>query len=185
MLHGLQVKAFVSYLFYILACFITLFSKMFYEFNTPIFSSSVLWLKRVQTQLACLTCAEITTGSRRLPSFTVSWFLRSSKPLRSLSLSPTATSSPPLDQDSILFRHWKTHTLCLQQTSFFYYNWLNCTRFVFPIAPFLFLKRFYCTSDGIMQYCFILCDEECLASVFIKKHKNLFQSPICTLHFLT
>lgn len=122
MLHGLQVKAFVSYLFYILACFITLFSKMFYEFNTPIFSSSVLWLKRVQTQLACLTCAEITTGSRRLPSFTVSWFLRSSKPLRSLSLSPTATSSPPLDQDSILFRHWKTHTLCLQQTSFFYYN---------------------------------------------------------------
>lgn len=97
---------------------------------------SASWLRLEQTQSACLNCAGTTTRSRQLPSFTVSSSSRSSKPSRSPSLSPTATSSPPLDQDSTSFRHWKNRqTLCLQQTYFFNYSTFLPFYFVFSCQP--------------------------------------------------
>lgn len=97
---------------------------------------SASWPRLAQTQSACLTCAGTTTRSRRLPSFTVSWSLRSSKPSRSPSLSPTVTSSPPLDQDSILFRHQNRRTLLATDILFFKYLTLLPFYFVFSCQPF-------------------------------------------------
>lgn len=124
---------------------------------------SVSWLRPVQTQSASLNCAGTTTRSKRLRNFTVSWSSRSSKPSRSPSLNPTVISSPPLDQDFTLFRHWKNRqTLCLQQTYFFNYSTFCPFLFCFPVSPFfswgrggnsgervgnVLKKGFYCTTD--------------------------------------
>lgn len=95
---------------------------------------SASWPRPVPTPSACLSCAGTTTRNRQLPNFIVSWSSRSSKPSRSPRLSPTVTSSPPLDQDFTLFRHWKNErkkkTFSLQQTYF-----LNFSTFA------LFLKK--------------------------------------------
>lgn len=113
---------------------------------------SASWLRLVQTQSACLNCAGTTTRSRQLPSFTVSWSSRSSKPLRSPRLSPTATSSPPLDQDSTLFRHWKNRqTLCLQQTYFFNYSTFLPFYFLFLSALF-FWGRGGSSGEGVGNF---------------------------------
>lgn len=130
---------------------------------------SASWLRLVQTQSACLNCAGTTTGSRQLPSFTVSWSSRSSKPSRSPRRSPTATSSPPLDQDSTLFRHWKNRqTLAYRHT--FLITQLFCLFILcFPVGPF-FWGRGGSSGDGVGN--------------FLKKDFTVLQVESCSIHLV-
>lgn len=145
---------------------------------------SASWLRLVQTPSACWNCAGTTIRSRQPPSFTVSWSSRSSKPSRSPRLSPTATSSPLLDQDSTLFRRWKNRqTLCLQQTYFYNYSTFLPFYFVFLSALFLFflggegnsgervgnfLKKDFTVLHAVFIW-FKRSEEECLTIIFIKQ----------------
>ena len=55
------------------------------------------WTKRAPSRSACWTCAATTTGSRRPPSSTASWFWRSSRRWSWCRRSLTVTSSPRPD----------------------------------------------------------------------------------------
>lgn len=130
MLHGLQVKVSEN------TFFLPVFTDWFFYLRLGFSPHSVSWQRRVQTQSASSTCAGTTTKSRQLPSSTVSSSSRSSKPSKSLRLSPTATLLPQLDQNSTSFRHWKNNTAC---NRLFYFPFYIITQ-LFAFFTFVFVS---------------------------------------------
>lgn len=121
------------------------------ETNTATLCScphSASWPRLAQTQSACSICAGTTTRSRPPPSFTVSWSSRSSKPSRSPRASPTATSSPPPDQDSTSSRHQKNRQNILLATDLLFKNYSTFFCLFFDV-PVIHLFVFSGEREGI------------------------------------
>lgn len=141
---------------------VRIISKLCYVWSyiyLMLLSHSALWLRLVHSLLVCWTCAGTTTGSRQPPSFTVSSSWRSSKPSKWPSLSPTATSSPQLDQNSTLFRHWKNQQTLLATGIHFWFSTIFLFILCFPDAPpppsffFLLLLLPWGKGGGIRREC--------------------------------